>query len=162
MCMKSLYLITLIFLFLSWDAHALKLFAGAGKRQSSRTSKRWTLASLAGQKKRVDLMDQWLVFNNSSGSLLEFYLGGEQGNDYKYNASANTPTALNNYSQFNGAFFFTIFGLKGESESSDETYTKTSGSLMLRFLGNSIQTTNMVLGMLMTALKESIQIPFLE
>lgn len=106
--------------------------------------KRWSLASWFYTKEKIALQDQWLAMNiDTDGALVEFYI------DYaKSNFDRDTADNTNeNRSGFTGeaAAYWGILGLVGRYEEYADLYKQKEGSVNLRVIGSSHQSTHLIL-----------------
>lgn len=138
-------MIVISFLFI-FSAYSFALEEGTyeiivKKKQEEKQKSRWTLADWLATKRRMDLMDQWLLLNTHE-TAVEVFLDASQA---KMNIE-DTPRLYyreESYQRFQAGVFFYPLGLEykmdklGEGSSIDYLFS-------LRLLGSSLQTTNLI------------------
>jgi hypothetical protein len=146
--MKSLIIISILFMSFSIQALEEGVYTVIVKKQQQKKQSRWTLASWLALKKEMALQDQWLAMNSSS-NIFELYIGGDHSS---YRRS--TIAAPNSYNRFKfdsghlGVYVYS-FGLETQQQTSNEVtgieHKETSLMFHWRILGTSTQTTNITL-----------------
>lgn len=117
---------------------------GGSARFASKTGakqSRWTLQQWLEQKERNKMMDLWLGMY--APSPYEFILSAAQ---LDYRASTDIPAANYNQKSFMGSMFFyaLVLGIGVEHENNwNEQYTNTQGSINVRIMGNSNESTHL-------------------
>ncbi len=112
------------------------------RRSDPKENVSWNLADWMAQKQKFTLMDEWLAVNKQK-KVFEFILDGGQIN---YDLSTGASTSKNKIAHYSAAFYFSIFGIEGGIENSNEDRDSTFGQLNLRLLGQSSQTTSVTAG----------------
>ncbi len=139
--MKTVLLVSLFaFSSLSFAQGYPSLFSS--QRQVNKESTRWTIADYMTQKQRVGMSDMWLAANRSA-NFFEMYLsGGPVSYDLNSTVGGVTTTTSQNSQSYQVAMYVSIFGLQAEYEKTNHKLTSSAGSLALRLLGMSNQSTN--------------------
>lgn len=121
-------------------AKSYDFYSAARKKQDEKDAKRWSLSEWLEQKKKIKLMDSWLMFN--APSPYEFFLSADTSS---LNQTVDNIENTQTFKNYRGAFgaFVTIVGLYGEYESSDEELEQWKALFMLRLMGSSDQSTNL-------------------
>ena len=148
-----------IFILLLISVYGFSVFAqnkflqdlNAAKKSEANSKSRWTLEGWLAQKERNQMMDLWLSMNQASpyeASLTLTNVHGTQSyiqgtNDATAttveSTSSSLATQLSVYSHF--------VGLEGSYHKNEaEQNSMSSLSLNLRVLGNSLQSTHLILG----------------
>lgn len=110
------------------------------KKQEEKQSSRWSLASWLSMKRRMSLMDQWLVLNTDT-IWFELYLDGAASSSKK---DSDLFYAEDDMSRYGAGLFFLPFGIEyGHYNYSGFKNREWMGSL--RILGSSLQSTNLIL-----------------
>lgn len=139
-------LILLLVLFNSVVHAADSLYSYSANKQKQKKQSRWTLAGWMAQKRKISLMNQWLLANrNNNKYLFESYIGADHTrNDVFLN---NGDSKINSYIVNRGhlAFYIFFIGFEGVMQDSEEGYQETKASFNLRLLGSSQQSTNITL-----------------
>lgn len=129
----------------SQQAWAYDFNAHIRKQQEAKDAKRWSLSEWLSQKSRNKLMDSWLSYNEPSP--YEFFFSVDTSSLEQEVTIGNTSPVNQSYRNYRGAVgaFVTMVGLYGEYESSDEELQQWKALFMVRLLGHSDQSTNLVL-----------------
>ena len=143
-----------LLLFFGFSAFAQNKFLqdlSAAKKSEAKSKSRWTLEGWLAQKERNQMMDLWLAMNQASpyeASLTLTNVHGTQNylqgtgtamESTVESTSSSLATQLSVYSHF--------VGLEGTYHKNEaEQNSMSSLSLNLRVLGNSLQSTHLILG----------------
>lgn len=111
------------------------------KKQDEKKKSRWTLTDWLATKRRMDLMDQWLLLNTEN-NFVEAYLDASLAS---VDDDTGTPFYLEkSFQRFKGGVFILPFGIEYQmanlGSGSNIEYLAS-----LRLLGSSLQTTNLIL-----------------
>lgn len=142
--MKKFIHVTLAFIIFSFYSQAQDrslLFDRANDKAKKRETSRWSLSEWLAQKERNKLMDLWLSMN--SPSPYEYMVGASYIN---YQKTENPVSS--EYTHLGGELelYAKIFGLSLEYENKyKESENDLTGLFNLRILGNSIQSTHLIL-----------------
>lgn len=137
-------LLCLITSMLSSLASADTVWEYVDKKLEKKKFERWSLSSWFYQKEQMNLQDQWLYMNTDrSGLGTEFYI------EYlKTNFDKDTADNLNDETDgtsYEAAFYLGPFGLVGRKEEYANLSDQSEGSLNLRLIGSSHQSTHLIL-----------------
>ncbi len=112
------------------------------KKQEEKKRSRWTLMDWLATKRRMDLMDQWLLLNTEN-NYFEIYLDASLAS---VEDDTSPPYYLeNSYQRYKAGIFFLPFGIEYKLANLGSGGVNTDYMLSLRLLGSSLQTTNLIL-----------------
>lgn len=142
--MKYFILFFIGSLLFSNTAYSASFYDNARKKQEKKDAQRWSLSQWLEQKQKIKLMDTWLMYN--APSPYEFFFGADTSSFDQINTQGNNETSQS-FRNYRGSFgaYVTMVGLYGEYESSDEDISQWKAKFMVRVLGSSDQSTNLVL-----------------
>ncbi len=112
---------------------------------------RWTLLGWMQEKQQFKMQDQWLAMHRTEGHYELDLAGGSQSYKYTTNvsstgaATSNTTTSETG-SRFLASFFYSIFGVSYEHESSSENWVRQSGEVKLRLFGTHARSSFLNMG----------------
>lgn len=113
------------------------------QRSQDRFKNRWTLQEWMDQKEKNKMMDLWLAMNSSSPYESEISI---ENWDYKQSQSSQIGTTTYNTLNGRAHFYASIVGLGVEYYKSPlENRNDLAGLFNFRILGNSIQSTHLIL-----------------
>ncbi len=141
--MKSLYIIPLLFVFMTfWTPDSLAQYRfNPGEKSAKKEMSRWSLSQWLEQKNNIKLMDYWLSFN--SPSPYEFYLiGGHADHKIKFEGLSTYEENRDRINYGFGAFAH-IVGIEGEFADRGKGFTDWTAQFTLKLLGHSIQGTHL-------------------
>ena len=150
--MKQIFLALLISVF-GFSAFAQNKFLqdlNAAKKSEAKSKSRWTLEGWLAQKERNQMMDLWLAMNQASpyeASLTLTNVHGIQNSIQGTGSSAATEESTSSSLATQLSVYSHFVGLEGSYHKNEaEQNSMSSLSLNLRVLGNSLQSTHLILG----------------
>ncbi len=114
------------------------------KRSSERAATQWTLADWLQQKKKIGLMDHWLLSNRKT-QVFDFMFGG--GNSkflLKTESQTEIDRSWNQGAFAQTAFYVYMLGVEGSYEKYNPGRDLVQSSLNLRILGSHLQSTRLI------------------
>ncbi len=110
------------------------------KKQEQKRKSRWTLLDWMATKRRMDLMDQWLLLNTED-NYVEVYL--DAGLSSVDDESSSPYYLENSFQRYKFGAFVLPFGVEYQSSNLGEG-SNIEYLASLRLLGSSLQTTNLI------------------
>jgi hypothetical protein len=154
------YCITaVVALLMAAPAHAQRLGGGTFSRRSGQADNvHWTLSDWLLQKQEFRLEDQWLALNRQ----LNFFEFNIQGSQTRYDVSAGGSVKSHRVDRYSASIYFSIFGLEGGVENTDEDIDYKYGQFNVRIFGQSSRATNLTVGYGMRKREDRSQTPELD
>ena len=123
-------------------AQAETVWEYVDKKLEKKKFKRWSLGSWLYTKEKMGLQDQWLSMNiDSDGVLSEYYVDYAKSN-FDRDTADNTNEEDDGFTGEFGAYWG-ILGIVGRVEEYGNIYTQKEGSINLRLIGSSHQSTHL-------------------
>lgn len=129
----------------STEAFAQRRLLGSGtysRSGSGGENVRWTLSDWITQKQNFRMMDHWLALNRQR----HFFELNLEGGKIKYELTTGGAKKDYEMERYSASIYFSIFGLEGGVERSNEDLKYTWGQANVRVFGQSSQGTHLVLG----------------
>lgn len=141
--MKLFLLIFILLPFMTpLDSNAETVWEYVDRKLEKKKFKRWSLSSWFYTREKMALQDQWLAMNIEEDYILtEYYIDYSKSNFDRDTADNTNEEETGLVGEIAG--YWGVIGLTGRNEEYGDIYSQQEGSISLRLIGSSHQSTHL-------------------